>query len=189
MAGPRKGPEKVSAERLAQLFNVTTRRVQQLASDGVIPRPAKRGEYNLDDAVRGYVQWLQDRVQNREGGSLSADLRKEQLRRIRMENDTVARELVSRDEIREGAAQIGGLVVRLCESLRGRLTPLIAPYLREDVDPSFLPGIIDDEQRRIRREIIDSARRQFSIEPVSTNADAAEGENVGPVGRQRKTFG
>lgn len=50
---------KVNVKELAKLLNVTQRRVQQLAKDGVIPK-ATRGEYPLLPCVEGYIAFLQE---------------------------------------------------------------------------------------------------------------------------------
>lgn len=42
----------------ANLFNITVRRIQQLAKDGIIPKSG-RGRYPLIGAVKGYVGYLQ----------------------------------------------------------------------------------------------------------------------------------
>ena len=59
-------PEKVTKKDLAQLFGVTTKRIEQLASDGVINgdggNPAK---YNLVENVRSYVGLLKDKAHSR----------------------------------------------------------------------------------------------------------------------------
>jgi len=49
---------------IAKLLNLTPRRVQQLADEGVIPRPV-RGQYHLVRAIQGYVIYLQGKVQAR----------------------------------------------------------------------------------------------------------------------------
>ncbi len=46
---------------IAKLFNLTERRVQQLAKEGVIPKPEK-GKYDLVSCVRGYIAYLQERA-------------------------------------------------------------------------------------------------------------------------------
>lgn len=46
---------------IAKLFNLTERRVQQLAKEGVIPKPEK-GKYDLIGCVRGYIAYLQERA-------------------------------------------------------------------------------------------------------------------------------
>lgn len=44
---------------IAKLLNVTERRIQQLAKEGIIPK-AQRGKYDLIPCVQGYVKYLQD---------------------------------------------------------------------------------------------------------------------------------
>lgn len=53
--------DTVSAPELAALFNLTDRRIRQLAAAGVIPK-AGHGKYLLAEAVKGYVQFLQSRA-------------------------------------------------------------------------------------------------------------------------------
>jgi phage terminase Nu1 subunit (DNA packaging protein) len=55
----------VSLATLAKLFNLTERRIQQLARDGIIPKPEKSGRYDLIGCVQGYVKYLQDRASGR----------------------------------------------------------------------------------------------------------------------------
>ncbi len=49
----------IGAKQLAYLFNVTERRIQQLAAEGIIKKEA-RGRYNLTESIRGYVTFLQE---------------------------------------------------------------------------------------------------------------------------------
>ena len=45
---------------IAKLFDLTERRVQQLASEGVIPKSIK-GKYELVPTVKGYINYLRER--------------------------------------------------------------------------------------------------------------------------------
>lgn len=47
------------AEVIARLLNITTRRLQQLAKEGVIPKSETKGRYPLAGCVRGYIVFLQ----------------------------------------------------------------------------------------------------------------------------------
>ena len=49
-----------NASFYSNLFNITERRIQQLAATGVIPKAA-RGKYPLIGTIRGYVTYLQER--------------------------------------------------------------------------------------------------------------------------------
>lgn len=50
---------------LARLFNLTERRIQQMARDGIIPKPEK-GKYDLIGCTRAYIKYLQERASGRE---------------------------------------------------------------------------------------------------------------------------
>lgn len=73
-------PEKVTKKDLAQLFGVTTKRIEQLASDGVINgdggNPAK---YNLVENVRSYVGLLKDKAKNKRREKDNPELEKDKL--------------------------------------------------------------------------------------------------------------
>ncbi len=57
----------VTAKQLGYLLNgLTPRRVQQLASDGIIKKEA-RGRYNLVESVRSYLQYKDDVYAGKEG--------------------------------------------------------------------------------------------------------------------------
>src|SRR4030065_330688 len=51
---------------ISKLLDLTPRRVQHLANEGVIPR-AEKGRYELVPAVRGYIRYLRDRAVGRDG--------------------------------------------------------------------------------------------------------------------------
>jgi phage terminase Nu1 subunit (DNA packaging protein) len=56
-------PPTHSLDTISKLLDLTPRRVQQLAKEGVIPR-AERGRYELVLAVRGYIRYLKERSLN-----------------------------------------------------------------------------------------------------------------------------
>lgn len=97
---------------IAKLFNLTERRVQQLASDGVIPK-AERGKYDLVACVRGYIAFLQDRAFGKEVIHVDAHqerarLLKAQADKTELEVQTLKSELIPSNEVE---AQWAGLVV------------------------------------------------------------------------------
>lgn len=51
--------KELTVSELSILLNLTPRRIQQLAGEGVIPR-ADRGKYKLIPAVQGYIAFLQE---------------------------------------------------------------------------------------------------------------------------------
>ena len=75
---------------IAKLLDLTPRRVQHLANEGVIPR-AEKGRYELVSAVRGYIRYLRDRAMGRDGEQ-SSDIASERTRLTREQADRAAME-------------------------------------------------------------------------------------------------
>ena len=84
---------------ISKLLDLTPRRVQHLANEGVIPR-AEKGRYELVPAVRGYIRYLRDRSVGRDGvvipdiASERARLTREQADRVAMENAKARGDLI-----------------------------------------------------------------------------------------------
>jgi len=92
-----------SAPTIAHLFNLTERRVQQLAKEKVIPKPP-HGKYELIGAVRGYIQYLKERASGQQ--SVATEYPSERLRLITAQANEIElsvaeprAELVSIDEL------------------------------------------------------------------------------------------
>lgn len=77
---------------IARFLNLTERRVQQLARDGIIPKPEK-GKYDLVRCVQQYVHYLQDRAF---GSGVSAqDTHHERARLIKAQADKTELEVAT----------------------------------------------------------------------------------------------
>jgi phage terminase Nu1 subunit (DNA packaging protein) len=95
----------ISLEQIAKLLDLTPRRVQQLSSEGIIPK-SDRGRYELVPAVRGYVRYLRERAlgQDLGGEQMAANKAKltgtraqiEEMKRARMAGEMVPREQIAR---------------------------------------------------------------------------------------------
>ena len=46
---------------ICEILDLTDRRVRQLVTDGILPKKAERGRYELIPTVRAYIHWLRDR--------------------------------------------------------------------------------------------------------------------------------
>lgn len=69
---------------IARFLNLTERRVQQLARDGIIPK-ADKGKYDLVRCVQHYVQYLQERAYG--NGDTAHDTHHERARLIKAQAD------------------------------------------------------------------------------------------------------
>lgn len=67
---------------IAQLFNVTVRRIQQLTQDGVLETvhvPGQRNKYDLIPTIQAYVKYLSDKAYGRESKLSETELREKKL--------------------------------------------------------------------------------------------------------------
>lgn len=80
---------------IARFLNLTERRIQQLARDGIIPKPDK-GKYDLVRCVQQYVQYLQERAYG--SGDTPHDTHLERARLIKAQADKTELEVAAMRE-------------------------------------------------------------------------------------------
>lgn len=61
-----------SVDTIAKLLDMTPRRVQQLANEGIIPKPEDRGQYEIVPCVVGYIKHIKGML-NGEAGDLASE--------------------------------------------------------------------------------------------------------------------
>lgn len=69
---------------IAEILNLTPRRVQQLVKEKIIPK-AVHGEYELFGCIKGYIMYLQERTSGRE--VTTADAHAERTRLLKAQAD------------------------------------------------------------------------------------------------------
>lgn len=123
----------VSVAELAELFDLTPRRVQQLVNEGVIPKPKTRGEYELTACVKGYINSLKQQIDGSGNSTLASErtrLAKAQADKTEMDNAVRSGELIEISEVTDtmstlisaSRAKILTLPVRLSAKLAGSKT-------------------------------------------------------------------
>lgn len=138
---------------LARLFNLTDRRVQQLARDGIIPK-ATRGKYPLAQSIQGYVRYLQERAFSKELGT--TDLHTEQVRLKRAQAEEKEIEAAIKrgsamwvDDIKDKLLELGAILIRHLDAIPGRLVPKLPGAAAENRQ------ILVNELRVIREQTAD----------------------------------
>lgn len=136
----------VDSQILASLFGLTTRRIQQLASEGVIPSIREKGgvnKYDLLAAIRGYVVFLQRRVESQMQGGIDdtvnesrklradADLKDVKARIAEMELDELQAKMHDAEDVQKMTEDLI-LVIRekleaLPKKLARKLTTVSSP--------------------------------------------------------------
>ena len=142
------------AATFAKLFDLSERRIQQLAKDGIIPKPVA-GKYALVGVVRRYVKYLQTRAQGRPEATYTdpTDIRCERKRLIKAQADNAEcehqikrGELVALAVVEELLNEVAVLYGASLDALPGRLAQELAGLS----EPSLIKNKLFDECRQIR---------------------------------------
>lgn len=151
---------------IANLLELTPRRVQQLAGEGYIPK-AERGRYALVGAVRGYIRFLKERAINGD----AADGEKDKARLLKARADIAVMEA----ERLNGTLVAVGDVSRVWMDMIGRtkarmrsIPPKVAPLVSLETDVEL--------NRLTLESHIDEALNELSDTPViGLDLDPADG--------------
>ncbi len=92
------------ASAIAKLFDLTERRVQQLAQEKVIPKSIK-GKYELVPCVKGYINYLRERSIGKELGSSDASTARVRLltlqaNKLEIENNILDKQFLSAEDVK-----------------------------------------------------------------------------------------
>ncbi len=166
--GKKKPKEKfariLGIKEIAVVLNLTPRRVQQLANEG-LPKK-KRGKYDQDECVGWYIRYLQALVEKRaivdEGGKIFASEREERLRLLRADADLreieLARErseLVSIEEVEREMtdlilttkARVMAVAPRLAPELVGETSRVM---VHAKIEKALKDALLNLAQREVR---------------------------------------
>lgn len=97
-------PVLKSTQFIAKIFGVSTRRVEQLKTEGIIKGQGKPTRYDYDQTMMDYIKYLSDKANGREKKEAVADLEE---RKLKAEVDT-----------KQAKAEISSLEL---DELRGKL--------------------------------------------------------------------
>lgn len=178
-------PYNVAA--MAALFDLTERRIQQLASDGIIPK-ATRGNYELIGSVQGYIRFLRNAVEKQGSGSSNEDLKTKRgtyldIRSKSEELDYLKKsgQLLDKDDVQAVLNEAMSIIGTGLDGLGGRL----AGDLSGDTDPASIRLKILSETRRIRAQAADRLASLGAIANGSGNPKTAAGPKRRPVGKRK----
>ena len=93
------------ASAIAKLFDLTERRIQQLAQEKVIPKSIK-GKYELVPCVKGYINYLRERSIGKELASSDASTARIRLltlqaNKLEIENDILNKQFLSAEDVKK----------------------------------------------------------------------------------------
>lgn len=167
---------------MAKLLQITPRRIQQLANEGVIEK-TDRGRYDLIRSVQGYIRYLNDQIPNKsssDGGTQFARIDAEVERAkylkhkaelTRLEEEEKKGLLVSAEAQRHEAFRMGRTVQTSILNIPAR----ISQDLAIDPDPNSVHRKLETELRHALlaiADLLDGTSEPFSL-PLDPDADCA----------------
>lgn len=138
---------------LGSVLNLSERRIQQLVKEGVLSKE-ERGRYPFMTNVKGYVMYLQSRVDGNNSGII--DLDEARKRKLQAEAMMAELELERTQENTISVADHGEFVGKLGDTIKGRLMVLpskLAPALALETKQGLCKQIVEDEIRSALKEI------------------------------------
>lgn len=174
---------------IARFLNLTERRVQQLARDGIIPKPEK-GKYDLVRCVQRYVHYLQERAYG--SGETPSDTYQERARLIKAQADktelevaTLKSELVPVDVVEsDWLNHVSACRSRLL-AIPSKSAFQIATLKEPDEIERFLKRAINEALAELSR---DDDEIPDTPDKTTKRMDSATGTHRKPVGgRKPKT--
>lgn len=146
--------EGVPGALLAELLDLTPRRIQQLAKEGHVKRASRTGRYLLGPSVRSYVQFLRRKIAAREGPE--EDLTRDRIRIQRAKAESAELDLAQRKGELVPGDQIEGALVALHSGIRTRLMAVpakVAPIVHAAQTTAEAESIIRKHQEEALQEI------------------------------------
>ena len=144
-------------ESLAKLLDLTPRRVQQLAKEGVLPKPATRGQYDIIPSVVAYIRHLRA-VASGDGGDLLTEktrLARAQAEKTEVETARLKGVLVPAAEVeRVWASMIAAARAKLL-TLPVRATPLVLPLSEESAIERLLTDMVMEALSELAEAALD----------------------------------
>jgi len=119
---------ETNVDMIAQILSVTPRRVQQLAKEGIIPRPKNRGEYAVGPCVQGYTKYLHDLLKGETGNLLTEKTRHTRAlaEKTEMEVALLKTELVSVADVEKKWAEVLGAFRSQALAFSARVAVMLA---------------------------------------------------------------
>ena len=154
----------VPAKTIAKLFDVTERRVQQLAKKGIITKN-ERGRYDLKAAVQGYIKFL--RKSSLEGPEGTISLDEARRRKLSAEATLSELELEQKRETLVEAVEVEKAWFEIGQNIKGRLLAMpshVAPLVIGETKQAVVKSIVEKEVLSTRNEL--SVKRATFREPA-----------------------
>ena len=175
---------------IAKLFGLTERRVQQLASEGIIPKPEKN-QYELVGCVRSYINYLQQRAFGQ--GVAPQDTHLERARLLKAQADMVEIELAERTGKLVTVERVEAEWLAMVNACRTKLLSIPTKTAYQISNLKDTHEIEKFLKRTVHEALLELATYESDDEDISADdghgkesVDATAGTDGKPVGGQKQ---
>ena len=180
---------------VAKICNVTDRRIQQLAKEGIIPKP-ERGRYPLIRCVTSYIQYLQARLDGI--GTTAPNIEDAKARKIAAEARLAEIELANAEFETIAIKDHAKIIENIAEIIKGKLISLptlLAPTLAMETNQAVCQSNLEEHLHatlgELARIISDNRERleerAESAKAISNTLSSPSQAKHQSVGGSRKT--
>lgn len=173
-----------SVDTIARLLDMTPRRVQQLANEGIIPKPRDRGQYEIIPCVVGYIKHIKGML-NGEAGDLASEktrLTKAQAEKTEIETARLKGELVSLADAERGWSALVGAFRAKMLTLPPRASLVVLNKKEREVERILTDMVYEALAELSNWKPDDDEDAETSLVPGSSNSGTAASDNDQPVG-------
>jgi phage terminase Nu1 subunit (DNA packaging protein) len=172
-------PATYPVDTIAKLLELTPRRINQLVQEGVIPRPASRGRYELVGAVQGYIRYLRQlnigEEMDSQGGSEVAHrkrLTKARADIAEMEVERLSGSLIDVSSVEHAWQMAGARFRQRILSIPHKVAPIVAA--EDDIDTCH--ALLEEHCHEALRELANADVESEEGSVDEPDAEAAEGD-------------
>ena len=186
----------VSKRKLAQLFGVTSRRIEQLIEDGVISGTKahnNRLKFDLEETIKKYVQYLSDKAKGRSQSETEADLKEQKLRAEialkesqgelhRLRTDIALGNYIPIEAVKADYSRFfiifKNFANTLPSKLAGRLTGVITPVEVREIEHEMQEDIKRSLEEFVSRATVEKKEVDDGITPKKVGRPRKNAEKV-----------
>ena len=166
---------------VAKLLGLTTRRIQQLTSDGVLEKAldvdgkGMKGKYNLADTVQGYIKYLQR--YHIEGGGVDGEIQNEKLLRLKSAREADEMKLAQLKGEMHYGSDVEQVMTDMLTSVRARLLSIpnrLAPRLLNKTNTALVQSILKESINEALVELSDYSPDMFDADEANGGGDDSD---------------
>lgn len=172
-----------SVDTIAKLLDMTPRRVQQLANEGVVPKPKDRGQYEIVPCVVGYIKHIKGML-NGDAGDLATEktrLTKAQADKAEIETARLKRDLISLADAEKGWATLVGAFRSKMLTVPPRAALTVTKKTEKEAE-RILTGMVYEALAELSHWVPDDDDAEQSLESGSEGGRAAANNDGAGMG-------